>query len=150
MVWETCTLWKNFYEPPDLWKVLSTGWWMSGFPGSKADLGFFVSDSVCDLVTSSPWSYITEGLTCWVNHFFIPSCVPLITASYQHLTGVVSFEISMESCSGKLLELGRHLPVNKQLDLPAVTCDRTGCVGVHVCILQGSCDKCTACLEGLV
>lgn len=42
----------------------------------------------------------------------------------------------MEACSGKLLELGRHLPVKKQLDLPAVTCDRAGCVGVHVCILQ--------------
>lgn len=30
--------------------------------------------------------------------------------------------------------LGRRLPVNKQLDLPAMTCDKAWCVGVYMCI----------------
>jgi len=53
----------------------------------------------------------------------------------------------MEACSGRLLVLGRVLPVNKQLALPALICDRAGCVGVHVYILQSCCDKGAVCFS---
>lgn len=135
-LWATWPMEHSLHRLVDEWISRQQGWF-----------GFF-----CIWFTVWPCHEFTlvlhhRGLTCWVNHFFIPSCVSLITALYRHLTGVVSFWDQYGSLQWEAPGAGNPacLWISSWICLqwPVTR------VGAHVCILQWSCDKCTASLEGL-